>query len=122
MEPIHNEQRLLRQDHFTINQSRRWISRQHRRHVNEKQTERSDEVVDSLEDESVDLKDLDNVILRAQGHETAMPRSFSAHAALGLGYRCVHFDSDNDLGTTLQLISVQHFGVLGRVHYFLLPE
>ena len=47
----------------------------------------------SLKDETlgelvnVDTHDLDDAVLRAQGHEAAMPRSFSWLGAIGLGYR-----------------------------------
>lgn len=33
--------------------------------------------------------DLDDAVLRAQGHEAALERSFSWVGAIGLAYRCV---------------------------------
>ena len=46
--------------------------------------------IQSIKDGEIrDVEELDNAILRAQGHEAAMPRSFSWIAGLGLGFRYV---------------------------------
>ena len=42
-----------------------------------------------------DVNAIDEAILAAQGHKQAMPRNFSMISALGLGFRCVFYDSSS---------------------------